>query len=867
MPRNDFFRFDERHPCPICKGTTWCQLIRNEVVQCMREHTDAFKVTADKNGNPIYWHRLHDNDYRPRRRRSTQSCPPSGVTLAPVEVRHRVYSELLGRLAIRESSSRWQNLRDRGLSPEAIKQYGYGEFTEGIKPWDIAQQLNGLFTDLLGVPGFAHKKNKQGESYLTFCCPKGILIPVRNAQGQIEALMCRRDQQKSKYRFVSSWLDDWDGPKATPTIHVPKGMSLKEEFVRITEGPLKADVAWSLSGFPTVALPAANGVHLIIPFLKAHPHLQRVVIALDADFRENAHIARALVQLYGVIKHLGRTPEIEIWDADLAKGIDDALLSGVASDIVEAPEHLIHSLCTANDIQEATTQIEEATTQPEGSEPPPPVDNTPSSPPSPEPADDGDAYRKIDDPFLIARHFLLRHFRGDNGERLLRSYQEDWYVWDQYYWKRLPDSELEASLVAFTDQFFKDRTAQFVPQPDARGNIKTPTVPKTSKKLLGDTLQALHAEVIIYGSPPVPCWLNGTAPVSFTDSIIFPNGLLDLHKLVNNQLGFLHPPTPELFNTSALNFPFAPDAPEPKNWLKFLNEVFDNDQESISTLQMFFGYSLTADTRQHKMLTIIGPGRSGKSTIGHILTELVGRENTISPTLGSLAENFGLAPLVGKSLAVIGDAQLSKKDDKSKICETIKGIVGEDKQTINRKYREPIQTVLGCRFVMFANMVPELVDVSGTIASRMIFLRTQKSFLGKEDTTLRDRLMAELPGILCWAIFGWEELRRVGHFPQPSSGQILQRRMLQAASLVASFIQDRCEVGPNLCVRTDDLYDSWVDWCQTESEIDPGSKEALGRRLNKCQPHVTKERVRNGARRERVYQGIQLRVVDSEAPK
>ena len=45
----------------------------------------------------------------------------------------------------------------------------------------------------------------------------------------------------------------------------------------------------------------------------------------------------------------------------------------------------------------------------------------------------------------------------------------------------------------------------------------------------------------------------------------------------------------------------------------------------------------------------------------------------------------------------------------------------------------------------------------------MILLRQTKSFYGKEDPGLTDKLLAELPSILLWAIQGWQRLRERGH--------------------------------------------------------------------------------------------------------
>ena len=55
----------------------------------------------------------------------------------------------------------------------------------------------------------------------------------------------------------------------------------------------------------------------------------------------------------------------------------------------------------------------------------------------------------------------------------------------------------------------------------------------------------------------------------------------------------------------------------------------------------------------------------------------------------------------------------------------------------------------------------------------LIVLKTGRSWAGKEDMTLTQKLVAELPGILQWAIGGWRRLHQRGHFRQPRSSQYL----------------------------------------------------------------------------------------------
>src|SRR4030095_9676721 len=71
----------------------------------------------------------------------------------------------------------------------------------------------------------------------------------------------------------------------------------------------------------------------------------------------------------------------------------------------------------------------------------------------------------------------------------------------------------------------------------------------------------------------------------------------------------LLPATPRLFILNGLEFDYESKAPSPENWLKFLDQLWPKDTESIQTLQEWIGYLLTALTFLQKLLLIIGPKR------------------------------------------------------------------------------------------------------------------------------------------------------------------------------------------------------------------------------------------------------------------
>jgi phage/plasmid-associated DNA primase len=68
----------------------------------------------------------------------------------------------------------------------------------------------------------------------------------------------------------------------------------------------------------------------------------------------------------------------------------------------------------------------------------------------------------------------------------------------------------------------------------------------------------------------------------------------------------------------------------------FLRQLFPGDGDGKTArfaLQEMFGLLLTADTRYEKIFLLVGPKRSGKGTIGRVLTAMLGKDNVANPTL------------------------------------------------------------------------------------------------------------------------------------------------------------------------------------------------------------------------------------------
>jgi putative DNA primase/helicase len=292
-----------------------------------------------------------------------------------------------------------------------------------------------------------------------------------------------------------------------------------------------------------------------------------------------------------------------------------------------------------------------------------------------------------------------------------------------------------------------------------------------------------------------------------------------------------------------------------------LHDIWADDAESIDTLQELFGQLLTPETKHQKIFLMVGPKRSGKGTIARVLTALLGRANVCNPTLAGIGSNFGLEPLIGKPLALIGDARLGGRSDQQVIAERLLSISGEDGLTIDRKYMAAWTGTLPTRFLILTNELPRMSDASGALAGRFIVLQMTRSFYGREDLGLSNRLLAELPGILKWALAGLDRLNARGHFVQPSAANAAIEELQDLASPVGAFLRSECVISPECSVRCDDLYESWLVWCRQEHRDAVGTKQRFFRDLRAAIPTLVTRQVRTpGRERVRECLGVGLAV-------
>jgi putative DNA primase/helicase len=450
-------------------------------------------------------------------------------------------------------------------------------------------------------------------------------------------------------------------------------------------------------------------------------------------------------------------------------------------------------------------------------------------------------------PLDVAHKLYSRYRHGSDGLRTLLAWRCGWMRWHGAQWSEMDVAELRSSIydtLGGVDYNHPIREKGVTVDYEIR-----PWSPDKHK--VADVIEAMAAIGHLSTDIDPPSWISPRSVKTAAPQMIScSNGLLDLstRQMIEH--------TPALFNVVSVPFDYQPNAAEPTVWLEFLASVWPDDPQSILLLQEYVGYVLSGRTDMQKMLLLIGPTRSGKGTITRMLTELIGRGHVAGPTLASLGTNFGLSPLLGKPLAVISDARLGNTPTHA-VVERLLSITGEDMLTVDRKFKDPWSGKLPTRFVVLSNELPRFRDSSGAIANRLLILQMTKSFLGREDRTLDERLRAELPGILVWALDGLDRLNDNGRFTVPGSSEDAASLMMDLASPVSAFVRDCCGRGPDVTVAADDLYGAWKSWAEDNGHR-PGAKSTFGRDLRAVVPEVKLSQPTVAGVRVRTYAHIAL---------
>lgn len=292
------------------------------------------------------------------------------------------------------------------------------------------------------------------------------------------------------------------------------------------------------------------------------------------------------------------------------------------------------------------------------------------------------------------------------------------------------------------------------------------------------------------------------------------NGTLDL------RTGILHPHDPDALITKRAPVTYDADAEAP-TWMKFLHRILDGDEDLIGFLQRAIGYTLTGRTTERAVFLLWGSGRNGKTTLIETLMHLLGdyAKNTPTDTLmvkrGESHIPNDVAALKGARFVSASETEEGRRLSAS----VVKKLTGGDSITARFMRGEFFTFAPQFKVWLATNHKPVIRGDDQAVWDRVHLV----PFLvripdDEQDKGLKEKLIAEAPGILAWAVRGCLAWQSDDSLKAAQAVKVATSEYRSEMDTIGHFLEDCCLIDKQASVTSRGLYDAYKGWCDQSGE-------------------------------------------------
>lgn len=286
-------------------------------------------------------------------------------------------------------------------------------------------------------------------------------------------------------------------------------------------------------------------------------------------------------------------------------------------------------------------------------------------------------------------------------------------------------------------------------------------------------------------------------------------------------------PDDYLTKTLGTNYNDLADCP---TWERCMSEWTRNDADLVKFLQIWMGYTLSGLTEFQGLLFLFGGGANGKSVFISILTILLGdyartlpAESLMMKGNDSSASN-DVARLAGARLAVASELPEGRIFDENRI----KSLTGGDMVSARFLYGEYFDFRPCLKLAISGNHKP-VVRGNDNGIWRRIHLVPFLANVANPDPDLTSKLKKELPGILNWALKGWELYQKEGlNVPECVKRESAGYR--QEMDIIGQWLEQKTEPLLGNKIASADFYANFKEWAISNG-FHTMNSSAFGRKL------------------------------------
>ncbi len=256
-------------------------------------------------------------------------------------------------------------------------------------------------------------------------------------------------------------------------------------------------------------------------------------------------------------------------------------------------------------------------------------------------------------------------------------------------------------------------------------------------------------------------------------------------------------------------------------WIRFIDRVTDGDKDLQQYLQRLSGYCLTGMINEQILCFFYGTGGNGKGLFLNTLAGILKDYASIAP-IATFTESkverhpTEIAALRGARMVIAQETEQGRGWNESRI----KAFTGGEPITAHFMRQDDFTYVPNFKLLFAGNHKPTLKNVDEAIVRRFHLVPFTVTIpAGERDKNLPDKLKAEWPGILAWAIAGCLEWQRIGLFP-PKAVVDATADYLAGEDAFSQWLADRCHVDAALWGQSTPLFKDWCAW-RKEQGLDP----------------------------------------------
>jgi len=286
------------------------------------------------------------------------------------------------------------------------------------------------------------------------------------------------------------------------------------------------------------------------------------------------------------------------------------------------------------------------------------------------------------------------------------------------------------------------------------------------------------------------------------------NGTLDL------RTGELRPHARQDLLTRLAPVAYDPAAICP-TWDAFLTHIMGGNAEMIGFLQRAVGYSLTGSVQEQCLFFPYGGGANGKSTFLKAILSMLGRDyaKQAAPdllTVGQDRHPTELADLAGVRFV----ASIEVAEGKRLAEALVKQLTGGDPVKARLMRQDFFQFDPAFKIWLAANHKPVVKGTDFAIWRRVKLIPFTVTIPeAEQDKRLGDKLQAELPGILAWAVRGCLAWQRDG-LGVPETVTAATEAYRAESDELAGFLEERIDLDARGQEQAGPLYQAYKTWAE-----------------------------------------------------